>query len=228
MPARPPIRGIIFDFDGVLADTEHLHLQAFQEAFSRRGWRLDEAAYFDSYLGYNDEDLVRVYARDHALDLDEEAREEVLGEKERVFLRHIEGGAVLYPGAAGTVRALAARFPLAIASGSRRDEIVRILTAGRLIDAFPVIVSSDDVVNSKPAPEVYLSAAARLGLDPITCVAIEDSHWGLDAARAAGLRTIAVTTTSPAAVLQAADRIVDRVEDVTLALLDDLARPEAS
>lgn len=218
------MRGVVFDFDGVIANTEHMHLRAFQGVFGRRGWTLDETTYFDDYLGYDDAELVRLYAQDHSLNLDETAQRDLLREKAHVFRLAIEAGAVLYPGAAQCVRALAERFSLAIASGSRRDEIVQILTAGNLIGAFPVIVSADDVVNGKPAPEPYLTAAARLGLDPSACVAIEDSHWGLDAAIAAGMRTIALTTTSPAVALSAADAIVLRVDDVTEQLIDRVFR----
>jgi HAD superfamily hydrolase (TIGR01509 family) len=220
--AAPSPRGIVFDFDGVLADTEHLHLRAYQDVFARRGWTLDEQAYFGRYLGYDDEDLLRLYARDQRIAMDDVLLGALLDEKTAVYERRIETGDVLYPSAPGVVRALAPHFKLAIASGSRRPEILHIVRAAGLMNMFTTIVSADDVMNSKPSPEPYLAAAQGLGLDPRACLAIEDSHWGIDSARTAGLRTIALTTTSPASVLRAANRIVSRIDDVTLELIEDV------
>jgi len=216
--------GIVFDFDGVLADTERVHLRAYQEAFAPRGWTLDETAYFTRYLGYNDDDLLVQYAQDRGLSLDAAARRALLDAKTAVFENAIDNAQLLYPRAAETARALAARFPLAIASGSRRAEIVKILKGAGLADAFHLIVSADDVVNGKPAPDGYLAAALGLGIEPSRCLAIEDTHWGITAARVAGLKTVAVTTTSPASALSAADRIVDRIDDVTIELVESLLR----
>jgi beta-phosphoglucomutase len=214
--------GVVFDFDGVLADTEPLHLRAFRAVFARRGWALDDASYYERYLGYGDDDLVRVYGEDHGLRLDAGDRRSLLDEKDLVYRQDIETGTVLYAGAAACVRALAARFSLAIASGSRRVELLHILTSNGLVDAFPVIVSVDDVTRTKPDPEPYLTAAAQLGLAPRVCVAIEDSASGLASARSAGLRTIAVTTSSPASTLAAADRILRRVDEVTVGVIESL------
>jgi beta-phosphoglucomutase len=221
-PSNPsnPLFAVVFDFDGVLADTEQLHLRAYQRVLSRRGWRLDEAAYFERYLGYNDEEMLRLYAADHELPLDAAGTGALVREKTVVYQEALDTGSVLYPGAAACVRQLGQRFPLAIASGSLREEILRILRAEGLTEAFRAVVSADDVTRSKPAPDPYLAAAAQLGVSPANCVAIEDSHWGLDSARTAGMRTIAVTTTSPAAKLAAADRVLQRVDEITVALVE--------
>jgi beta-phosphoglucomutase len=223
-PPNPsnPVFGVVFDFDGVLADTELLHLRAYQEVLSRRGWTLDEAAYFERYLGYNDEELLRLYAADHRLSLDAAGTSALVLEKTVVYQQALDAGSVLYAGAASCVRQLGQRFPLAIASGSLRDEILRILRAEGLMSVFRVVVSADDVTRSKPAPDPYLAAAAQLGIAPANCIAIEDSHWGLDSARTAGMRTIAVTTTSAASKLSAADRIITRVGEVTVELIEDI------
>jgi beta-phosphoglucomutase-like phosphatase (HAD superfamily) len=117
------------------------------------------------------------------------------------------------------VARLAARFPLAIASGSLHAEIVDILEGAGLRAPFRAIVGADDVERSKPAPDSYARAAALLGVPPGRAVAVEDSPWGLEAARAAGLRTIAVTTTSPAASLAAADRVLPGLDDLTVDLV---------
>lgn len=213
---------VIFDFDGVLADTERLHLRAFQSAFRAHGWALDDDTYFSRYLGYDDGDLVDAFARDHGLSIGAADRRAFLSGKSGAYHALVGSGAVLYSGAQACVDRLGRRFPLAIASGSHHAEIVDILAAGGLLHAFRVIVGADEVAQSKPAPDLYLAAAARLGVAPSRCVAIEDSHWGLDAARAAGLRTIAITTTSPASALGAASRIIQSLDELTAAFVESL------
>lgn len=215
-------RGVVFDFDGVLADTELLHLAAYQDVFAPRGWTLDESTYFTRYLGYDDRDLLRLYAADNGVAMPEREAVALLEQKTVAYEHAINTRNVLYPSAAATVRAIAGRFHVAIASGSRRREIVQVLGGSGLGDLFPVIISADDCAKSKPAPDPYLVAVTGLGLSPSSCVAIEDSHWGLTAARIAGLRTIGVTTTSSADLLASADRIVRSIADVNVALIESV------
>jgi HAD superfamily hydrolase (TIGR01509 family) len=221
------IRAVIFDFDGVIADTERLHYAAFRDVFAGRGWTLAEDVYFDRYLGCDDLGLVRDFSRDNALSLTAEDVDELAAAKGRLFSRHLSTGDVLFPHARACIEALAARFPLGIASGALGREIAAILGAAGLLDRFPVIVAADDVTASKPAPEPYLAAAAALGVPPAACVAIEDSAPGLQAARAAGMRTIGVTTTSPADALSGADRIVRGLDEVSPGLVDALGSTHA-
>jgi HAD superfamily hydrolase (TIGR01509 family) len=213
---------VIFDFDGVLADTERLHLLAFQEAFRQRGWALTDAAYFDRYLGFDDRDLVRAFTIDLRVALKDGDEDAIVADKARAYETFVGAGTVLFPGAASAVARLGARYRLGVASGSLRAEIVRILGPDSLVPAFHAIVGADDVVRSKPAPDVYLEALARLDVQAGRAVAIEDSRWGLAAARAAGLRTIAVTTSYPAATLTSADLVVKSLDDITVAVIDQV------
>lgn len=213
------ITTVVFDFDGVLADTERLHLAAFQEVFATRGWALSEAVYFDRYLGYDDHGLVDAYAGDQNLTLAEPDFLALVDEKTRIFAGRIEAGEVLYPGARRCVEQLAAHFSLGIASGALRAEIITILGGAGLLASFPVIVGADDVSACKPAPEPYLRAAELLGVIPAQCVAIEDSAPGLLAARTAGMRTIGLTTTTPRHLLVDADRILDGLGEVSPAMI---------
>jgi beta-phosphoglucomutase-like phosphatase (HAD superfamily) len=217
------ITAIVFDFDGVIADTERLHLGAFQEVFASRGWSLDEADYFDRYLGYDDDGLVEAYAREQRLALERDDLRDLVRAKTEAFSRHLSSPDILYAGARRAIEALAARYRLAIASGALHREIASILGAAGLRDLFPVIVGADDVSECKPAPGPYLAAAAGLGVEPAACLAVEDSLAGLTAARAAGMRTVAVTTTSPRTALSAADRIVDTLADLTPELVAALS-----
>lgn len=212
---RVPIKTVVFDFDGVLADTERLHLKAFQHVLGGRGWQLDEAEYFDQYLGFDDRGLVVAFGADHDLPFTGADVATLVAEKGRVFASLVESGDVLFPGAQACVEQLAAHFSLGIASGALKDEIVSILRGAKLDSYFPVIVAADDVSSCKPSPEPYLTAAHRLGVVPAACVAVEDSVPGLAAARAAGMRTIGLTTTSPAAQLATADRVIDRLDELS-------------
>jgi beta-phosphoglucomutase len=212
----PPAAAVVFDFDGVLADTEAMHLSAFQQVFAARGWPLDAREYFDEYLGYDDRALVRLYGARHDHRIAASDVETLVARKADVFQQLVTGGHVLYPQARDAVRRLGEAFPLAVATGSFREEVVAILTAVGLIDAFAAVVAADDVRRPKPAPDTYAVAVARIGVEPARAVAIEDSAGGLSAARAAGLRTIGLTTTSPETRLRPhADLVLASLEDVT-------------
>jgi beta-phosphoglucomutase-like phosphatase (HAD superfamily) len=221
------IRAVVLDFDGVIADTEHLHFAAFRDVFAARGWTLDEATYFDRYLGCDDHGLVRDFARDNGLPLTDADRHRLVRDKGGLFGRQLASGGVLFPGARFTIETLSKRFRLGIASGALHHEIVTVLTADGLLPLFAAVVAADDVTACKPAPDPYLAAAAELGVEPAACVAIEDSVPGLEAARAAGMRTIAITSTSPAEALHAADRIVSSLQEISPDLVAGLWRPVA-
>lgn len=216
------ITTVIFDFDGVIADTEGLHLRAFQEVFATRGWRLDETAYFDRYLGYDDVGLVEAFSREGALNLSRSDVGQLVEEKTHLFGQYLEAGEVLFPAARACITRLAGAYRLGIASGALKVEITSILQAAGLLDHFPTIVAADDVTACKPAPEPYAKAAARLGANPDQCVAIEDSPPGLASARTAGLRTIGLTTTAPSALLTDADLVLDGLHQVTIETIAEL------
>ena len=217
---RGDLTGVVFDFDGVLVDTEPLHLAAFQDVLGRRGLPLNEGEYYNIFLGFDDWGTFKEYERVHSVRIDDIPQ--LMKQKSETFIASLQSENVFYDGSIDAVRRLGASFPLAIASGSRRDEILTILKTAGLSDAFVAIVSADDVKRSKPFPDSYVAAAAALGLEPRRCVAIEDSPGGLGAARDAGLRTVAVLTTSSRSALAAADHIVDRVTDVTAELVRQL------
>jgi beta-phosphoglucomutase len=215
-PGGPPaISAIVFDFDGVLADTEPLHFQAFQDTFDRRGWPFSENEYRSQYLALSDRDLLYAYAESHDRMFGPGEVAAILSEKSDAYRARLEAPHVLYPAAVNCVGRLRRRFPLAIASGSLRAEIRDILTAHNLLDAFSTIVAIDDVTHGKPDPESYRRAAERLGLAPAACVAVEDTRWGLEAARDAGLRTVGITHTTSRANLKAAEWVIDHLDELT-------------
>jgi beta-phosphoglucomutase len=210
-----PIKAIVFDFDGVLADSEPLHLRSYQEILAPHGVTLTTEEYCARYLGFDDEGAFRRIAEDYDLLFGDEEIELLLQEKTRAFQALLSGTSVLYPGAAACVARLGERWPLGIASGALRHEIELMLQGARVRDAFRFIVAAGDTDRTKPAPDPYLRAAELHGVAAAECVAIEDSVWGLQSAKDAGMRTIAITHTYPRDALTLADRIVDSLDELT-------------
>jgi beta-phosphoglucomutase len=220
------LRAIVFDFDGVIANSEPLHYRAFREVLAEAGVNLSESDYYARYLGYDDVGVFkavadasgRMWTDDHvaALVVQKAARMESL---ERDV-------SVLFPGAEAAVRRAAAAVPIAIASGALGAEIRRVLDRAALTSCFTAIVAAEDTPASKPAPDPYmravqLLAAAAGPLSAAECAAIEDSVWGLDSARAAGLRTVAVAQTYAASSLTA-DLVIPSIDALDLGTLKRL------
>ena len=222
------LQAIVFDFDGVIADSEPLHLKAFQQALAEEGVVLDRDEYFARYLGYDDVGAFGALARDRGLGWNDRHVTVLVARKGIKLQAMIAGGEVLFPGAAAFVRAAAAEVPIAIASGALRHEIVQILEGAGLDHLFPTIVASGDTPQSKPSPAPYLLAFEQLQrasggmLEQRRCVAIEDSVWGLESARGAGLRCVGVTTSYAAAELRGAELTVTSLAALTIPMLDQL------
>jgi beta-phosphoglucomutase len=219
---------VVFDFDGVLADSEPLHLRVYQELLAEDGLTLTPAEYFDSYLGFDDIGVFEALARDKGLAIGNGRLEALVARKTEIFQALARREQVFFPGAADCVRAFAAVCPIAIASGALRHEIELILEAAGLTTVVPVIVAAGETPRSKPAPDPYARAIELLGvhhgctIQPRQSIAIEDSRWGLDSARAAGLTTVAVTTSYDASQLGGADLIVPGIAQVTVELVSRL------
>ena len=216
MPRGP--RALIFDFDGVIVDDEPLHLAAFQAALAAEGITLTREAYYARYLGFDDHDAVVEGLREAGRPAEPERVRAVMAAKADRFLALVRAGAPIFPGVPAFVRAAAARVPLAIASGALRHEIELILAQAGLADCFATIVSAEDVGAGKPSPEGFLCALERLrvrlpDLAPRDCLVVEDSQPGVEGARRAGMRCLAVTNSYAAAELGGADLIVSSLEE---------------
>jgi beta-phosphoglucomutase-like phosphatase (HAD superfamily) len=224
-----PLRAIVFDFDGVIANSEPLHLQAFRAVLAEEGIDLADRDYYERYLGYDDIGVFQAVGadRDHAWSTAEVAR---LARRKAARMETLERDAsVLFPGAAPAIRRAAGVVPLAIASGAIDAEIRRVLDHADLTRYFVAIVSADDTAAGKPAPDPYRRAVALVGaaiddpaLKPADCVAIEDSRWGLESARAAGLRTVGVTSSYGEDELSAADLLIHSIADLDVPELQRL------
>ena len=215
-------RAIVFDFDGVLADSEPLHLATYQEVFSALGATLTRDDYYAHYLGYDDEGVFRRMAAVQGWPLDDGRVAALVAQKSRVFDEVLASTDVLYPGAARCIERLAAAFPLGIASGALKHEIQMILERAGLLHHFRFIVAAGDTPESKPAPDPYALAASLHGRRPAECVAIEDSRWGIQSARAAGLKCVGITHTYPGGELTSANVVIDSLDDFTAELIERL------
>lgn len=219
------IKAVVFDFDGVLANSEPLHFRAFRDVAAERGMVLTEPAYYARYLGYDDVGAFRAMAADAGVPLGEPQIAALVREK-ALRLEALERDAsVLFPGAREAIARMSGLGPIAIASGALRAEIERVLDREGLRDRFPVVVAAEDTPTSKPDPAPYalaverLTAATGLSLRGSDCVAVEDSRWGLQSARGAGLRTIGITHSYAAGELCDADIVIDHLDDLGPALL---------
>jgi len=216
------IRAIVFDFDGVLADSEPLHLRAYQEVLTPIGVTLTREEYYARYLGYDDEGVFTKIASANGLQMDPQQIAALIEQKTRVFDDMMAAGEMLYPAARACVERMASRFPLGIASGALRHEIEAILRSGKLDRHFRFIVASGETPEGKPAPDPYRRAAELHGLPPDCCLAIEDSRWGIESARAAGLWCIGITSTYGREELRLADGVIDTLDQLTPEFIESM------
>jgi beta-phosphoglucomutase len=211
------LRAIVFDFDGVIANSEPLHFRGYRDVLADEGISLTEHDYYTHYLGFDDVGAFEAIGRAAGTTWNRARVGELIARK-ALRLEALEADvSVLFPGAADIVRRASALMPIAVASGARGEEIRRVLVREELIACFSAIVAAEDTPLSKPAPDPYLHAVTLLrsacgaDLQASQCVAFEDSHWGLESARAAGLRTVAIANT------YAADELV---ADLTISTLE--------
>jgi HAD superfamily hydrolase (TIGR01509 family) len=213
------IEAVIFDLDGILIDSEHVWDAVRQQLAEERGGRWNEHASRDM-MGMSSIEWSH-YMRD-VIGLEEEPEEisaEVVGRLEERYRTEIP----LIPGAEQAVERLAARWPLALASSSNRELIDLVLTESGLGGFFRASVSSEEVARGKPAPDVFIEAARRLDADPTRCAAIEDSENGILAAKAAGMRTIAIPNPQYPPhedALTSADLVLATIEELTQAAVE--------
>jgi HAD superfamily hydrolase (TIGR01509 family) len=207
------IEAVVFDLDGVLVDSEHLWDEVREELARERGGRWHDRAQADM-MGMSSTEWSR-YMHD-VIGL-EEAPAEINDEVVRRMQGRYATDLPLINGAVEAVERLVGSFRLGLASSSNRQLIDAVLAQAGLARFFDVTVSSEEVARGKPAPDVFLEAARRLGVDPKRCAAIEDSGNGLRAAHAAGMRVIAIPNRRyppPADALALADSVLDSLADV--------------
>ena len=218
----PRPEAVLFDFDGILVDTEPMHHRAFNEVLDPLGMGFPWKEYVEIYMGFDDRDAFRAAFRAKAIDLDDANLATLVAAKSKAFQRGLRDGVTAYPGAVPMIESLhATGRPLALCSGALRSDIAPILAQLGIARCFDVIVSADDVRRSKPDPESYALAYAGLAerhptllTVPGKSVAVEDTPAGIRSAKGAGLRVLAVTNSYGAGELAGADCIVESLESV--------------
>jgi HAD superfamily hydrolase (TIGR01509 family) len=216
------IRAVVFDLDGVLLDSERLWDQARREVTAQHHgrWRADATA---AMLGMSSVEWSE-YMRDTlGVDL---APDRIVDLVDANLLEQYRHNLPLIPGAADAVRRIGQRWPLALASSAGRPVIDTVLAVAGLRCEFQVTVSSEEVPLGKPAPDVYLDAALRLGQPPRACAAVEDSANGIRSAVAAGLHVVAIPNRDyppPDSVLVKAQLVIDSLADLTVERVAQLA-----
>lgn len=183
------IRALLFDFDGVLADTENVHIAAWERAFARMGWDVSPEVCAKAAEQDDREFLREILLSRGVADGDIEGWTRYKQGQTLEMLRDVPR---LYPGASRLVRRLSGEFPLAVVSGTWRSNVETVLESAGLVEHFRVVVAKEDVGRPKPDASAYRLAAERLGIPPGECFALEDSPTGLAAARAAGVSVAAV------------------------------------
>lgn len=209
------LKAIIFDCDGVIADSEHLHFSLFQKVLAEVGVPLTQKEYVDNYLAMDDKGCYRAVFAAHNKPLADDEMRRLIARKTDLYKKTAAQNLVILPGVVEFVMAVSQKVPLAMASGALRDEVKLMIGAAGIDQFFDVVVAAEDVVNGKPAPDAYLKALAGLNakhpgrnIQPGECLVVEDSKHGLLSARAAGMKCVAVTTTYSAEELAAADKVV--------------------
>ena len=205
------IKGVLWDMDGVLVDTGEAHFQAWSQTLAERGipFTLEQ---FQITFGMNNDGILRLLL---GPELEPELITEIGERKERLFRQAIKGKARLLPGVGEWLGRLKARgIKQAIASSAPPANIDALVEELDLWSCFDAIVSGTGMPG-KPNPDVFLEAAKQIGVTPEQCVVVEDAVPGVQAARNAGMRCIAVTTTNEAGALAAADIIVNRLDELS-------------
>lgn len=219
------LSAVIFDFDGVIVDTEPLHYKAFQEILVPLGLGYSWQEYLDSYLGFDDRDAFKEAFRVGGKYLSLETLAAMMAEKAQAFLRIVSVGVEPYPGIVELIREISGNLPLALSSGALLSDIEPILAQLNLSHAFDTLVTADQVAASKPDPESYRLALSRLNdlhpghIDPARSLAIEDTPAGIASATGAGMKVLAVTNSYPAHRLTGACRVVDSLAGIDLEAL---------
>jgi HAD superfamily hydrolase (TIGR01509 family) len=224
------LKAIIFDFNGIIANDEPVHLEMFQKVLAEQGIPLFREEYYSQFLGMDDRDCFKAVLGARKRPADDRFVNELIARKADYYARAIKERLVIFPGVTELITKAAAAYPLAIASGALRHEIEGILDAIRLRASFAAIVGAEDVRRGKPHPDGFLAALKRLNqqragaerIAPAACLVIEDSPWGITAAHAAGMKCLAVTNSYPAESLAAADHVLSTLEGVPLSALEGL------
>jgi HAD superfamily hydrolase (TIGR01509 family) len=228
------IRAIIFDFNGVIADDETPHVVCFQQALAEQGLSLSVQDYYGTYLGMDERTCASMLLRARDGSPSDAALQQIIRRKAELFQAYTAARKpALFNGVVNFVKQARGTYRLAIASGGRRQQIDEALAGTPIEQDFELIVAAEDCPIGKPDPAIYVMTLDRLNganagpptLDPADCLVIEDSQAGIQSAKGAGMRVLALATTYPADKLGEADYVLPNLSETTpKSLIDRMAQ----
>jgi len=213
---RKSRRTILWDMDGTIYDSYSFHFAAWQETFAKRGIKFTQEDFTKLFGTRNDFIIGSIMGREFP----ERDVKIMVQEKEETFRQKATGNIKPFPGVVRLLNALKkGNFKQGLASSAPKENIDLILSELNLEGIFDCIAFGQEVSESKPSPQIYLLAAKKLEVSPSDCVVIEDSPLGVKAAKTAGMKCLAITSTHPRQDLEEADKVVDSLENVDLITL---------
>ena len=226
------LRAMIFDMDGVICDSESLHMQAFQETLKPEGIMITDQEYYDKYLAHDDRGSFEAALEAHQRPRPDVTRmTAMLSAKARAFDELMKERMVIYPGADAFVRKAAKKYALALASGARRLEVEYVLKKAKIRDIFSAVVSADEVKDGKPQPEAFERALELLNqvrlegtpeIQVSETLVIEDSPRCIRTANALGMKTVGMATSYKPDELKDAHLVIDTLVGLELKTLEEL------
>lgn len=218
------LSAVIFDFDGIIVDSEPMHFKAFNEVLKPKNIEMFWEDYCKTYIGFDDRDAFRAVFKANKIQTCSNTISQLIEDKAAVFQKYIENGEALpLPGAVELIKSIPVRLPVALCSGALRKDIDPIIENLGIANAFTVIVTAEDTPKSKPDPAPYQLTIEKLGIeDPATAIAIEDTPAGIISAKGAGLKVLAVTNSYDRDYLMEADAVTDSLENVSRPILENV------
>jgi beta-phosphoglucomutase family hydrolase len=225
------LKAVIFDFDGVITDSEVVHMRTFNRLLAQFDFKIEPEDYYSNYLGLSDRDLLKTLIEQDKIPASVEDIPDLIRQKNKMFEQIMNNEGQLFDGVREFLDKLKQTdIRIAICSGALLSEIKLILDKTGLEDYFEQVVSAEQVERGKPYPDGFELALKRINKDkqgkiePSECIVIEDSGWGIDAANAAGMHTVAVTNSFKKEDLAAAELIITSLEELEIDDLNKLCR----
>lgn len=218
------LNAVIFDFDGVIIDSEALHHKVFNQIFSSYKINISWEEYHHIYIGFDDENAIKTAFKNNKKRINKKLISELIHKKAILFEEALNNKeANIFPGAIELIKSIPARLPVGLCTGALRSDIEPIITGLKIKNIFKSIVTAEDTKKNKPYPDPYKKSLKQLDIkNPKSVVAIEDTPAGIHSAKAAGMKVLAVTNTFPSKYLLDADAITSSLEDVNRKTLEDL------
>ncbi len=218
------LTAVLFDFDGIIVDSEPMHHQAFQAILEPLGKGFSWEVYCEMYMGFDDRDAFRAAFKVKGEKVSSRDLRRLMTEKAAVFQQLIQNGkGSPLPGAVELIKSIPRKLPMALCSGALKEDILPIIKNLGIENSFHVIVTAEDTKKSNPDPAPYILALKKLGVDdPASAIAIEDTPFGILSAKGAGLKVLAVTNSYDRDYLFEADAVTDSLENISRLSLEDM------